>query len=164
MSQTVIGTVIHTRTGAGFVALTTRPGGKMIFSGRKEPVVDRQQQRRGDALEDDLRRRTTRGDAGIVESRHLRADAAQIDGHLVAVDFDPDLDRNMLAEIDAVVVHERLRLVNAVGNLAHRRARQSLALLVDQLDALLERLVAVALEQAAAGAARRSGSTRAARA
>ena len=39
VSQTVIGTVIHTRTGAGFVALTTRPGGRMIFSGRKEPSL-----------------------------------------------------------------------------------------------------------------------------
>jgi hypothetical protein len=39
VSATVIGTVIQVRTGAGFVALTTRPGGRMIFSGRNEPSL-----------------------------------------------------------------------------------------------------------------------------
>jgi hypothetical protein len=39
VSATVIGTVIHVRTGAGFVALTTRPGGKTTFSGRNEPSL-----------------------------------------------------------------------------------------------------------------------------
>src|SRR6185436_641737 len=37
VSATVIGTVIQVRTGAGLVALTMRPGGKMTLSGRKEP-------------------------------------------------------------------------------------------------------------------------------
>ena len=39
MSHTVIGMVIHMRTGAGFMALTTRPGGRMIFSGANEPSL-----------------------------------------------------------------------------------------------------------------------------
>src|SRR6185295_9873017 len=39
VSATVIGTVIQVRTGAGLVALTTRPGGKMIFNGRNEPSL-----------------------------------------------------------------------------------------------------------------------------
>jgi hypothetical protein len=34
-----MGTVIQTRTGAGFVALTIRPGGRMIFSGRNDPSL-----------------------------------------------------------------------------------------------------------------------------
>ena len=51
----------------------------------------------------------------------------------------------MLADVNAVVVHERFGLVDAVGNLAHRGARQPLALVEDQLDTFLERLGAVAL-------------------
>ena len=39
MSHTVIGTVIQTRTGAGFTALTIRPSGKIISSGRNEPSL-----------------------------------------------------------------------------------------------------------------------------
>ena len=39
VSHTVIGTVCQTRTGAGFIALTTRPGGKIIFNGRNEPSL-----------------------------------------------------------------------------------------------------------------------------
>ena len=39
VSHTVIGTVIQTRIAAGLVALTTRPGGKMILSGRNEPSL-----------------------------------------------------------------------------------------------------------------------------
>src|SRR3990172_11901417 len=39
VSATVIGTVIQVRTGAGLVALTTRPGGKIIFNGRNDPSL-----------------------------------------------------------------------------------------------------------------------------
>src|SRR5581483_10456135 len=39
VSHTVIGTVIQTRTGAGFTALTSRPGGRIILSGRNEPSL-----------------------------------------------------------------------------------------------------------------------------
>ena len=39
VSATVIGTVIQVRTGAGLVALTTRPGGRMIFNGRTAPSL-----------------------------------------------------------------------------------------------------------------------------
>src|SRR5688572_1529575 len=53
----------------------------------------------------------------------------------------------MFAEVDTVVIHERLCLINAVGNLFYRRARRSLALLVNQSDTLFECLVAVTLEQ-----------------
>ena len=53
----------------------------------------------------------------------------------------------MLADVDAVVVHERFGFVDAVRNLAHRRAGEALALVEDQLDTFLEHLRAVALEQ-----------------
>ncbi len=39
VSTMVIGKVIHQRIGAGFWALTTLPGGRMIFSGRNEPSL-----------------------------------------------------------------------------------------------------------------------------
>ena len=61
--------------------------------------------------------------------------------------FDTDFDRNMLTEVDAVVVHERFGFVNAVGNFFHRGARQLLALIEYQPHGLFERLDAVALEQ-----------------
>ena len=52
-------------------------------------------------------------------------------------DFDADFDRHMLAEVDAVVVHERFGLINAVGDLPHRGARDFFTLIVDKLNALL---------------------------
>src|SRR3989442_15722401 len=39
VSTTVMGMVIHQRNAAGFVALTTRPGGSTIVSGRKAPSL-----------------------------------------------------------------------------------------------------------------------------
>src|SRR5262249_61927049 len=39
VSTTVIGMVIHQRSAAGFVALTTRPGGSTMVSGRKAPSL-----------------------------------------------------------------------------------------------------------------------------
>ncbi len=49
--------------------------------------------------------------------------------------------------MDAVIIHKRLGLVNAVGDLFHRRARQFLALVEDQPDALFESRHAVAPQQ-----------------
>src|SRR4030095_10870546 len=39
VSATVIGTVIQVRTGAGLVALTTRPGGNTTFNGLNDPSL-----------------------------------------------------------------------------------------------------------------------------
>src|SRR4029434_5347963 len=78
---------------------------------------------------------------------NLRADATQINRHLVVLNLYTHSDRNMLADVDAVVVHKRFGFVDAVRNLAHRRAGEALALIEDQLDTFLEHLRAVALEQ-----------------
>ena len=110
---------------------------KNYFQRPKRAVIDRQKQRRRDALENHLGGGQSRSHPGIVESRHLRADVAQIDSHLIVFDFDADADRNMFAEVDAIVVHERFGFVNAVGNLPHRRARELFALLVDELNTVL---------------------------
>jgi hypothetical protein len=53
----------------------------------------------------------------------------------------------MLADVDAVIVHERFGFVDAVRNLAHRGAGEALALVKDQFDAFLECLRAVTFEQ-----------------
>ena len=110
-------------------------------------MIDGQQQWTGQALEGDLRRRTTGRHAGVEVADHLRADAAEVDGHLIAVDDDPDVDLNVLAERHRVVVHERLCFVNTVRDLLHGRAGKTFALFGDQLHALPERVVAVAREQ-----------------
>jgi hypothetical protein len=96
-----MGTVIR-RTGAGCRA-DDPPRRENNFQRPKRSLVDRQQQRRGDAFKNHLGSGASRGGAGIIEARHLRADAAQVDGHLIAAHLDADLDRNMFAEIDAVV-------------------------------------------------------------
>ena len=113
----------------------------------KRTVIDRQQQRGREKLESNFRRRASRRRTRIVRPRHLRAHAAQINGHLVALHFDADFDRHMLAQVDAVVVHERFGFVNPIGNFFHRGARQLLALIEYQPHGLFERLGAVALEQ-----------------
>ena len=86
------------RTGAGFVALTTRPGGRMIFSGRNEPSLIGSSSGVVRHLNATSAAERPAVMPGVVVARHLRADLAQVDGHLVAAHFDPDFDRNMLAE------------------------------------------------------------------
>src|SRR5206468_12057899 len=54
---------------------------------------------------------------------------------------------DVLANVDAVVIHERLGLVDSVRDFAHGGARKARALLKDEPDALFERVVAVALQQ-----------------
>ncbi len=49
--------------------------------------------------------------------------------------------------MDTVIIHKRLGLVDAVGNLFYRSAREFFALLVHAPDAFLERLIAIALQQ-----------------
>ena len=82
----------------------------MISTGRNEPSLIGSSSGRGQALEGDLRRRATGRQPGVEIADHLRADAAEVDGHLVAVDDDLDADRDVLADRHRVVVHERLRL------------------------------------------------------
>src|SRR5262249_61305764 len=92
----------------------------------ERPVVDWIIRRRGDALVGDLRAGVSGGNAGIVEAPHLFRHVAQIDGHLVALDYDLDPDRHLSADVDAIVVHERFRLVDAVRDGARTRARHGL--------------------------------------
>ena len=122
-------------------------------------VVDRQVERGREALERDLRARTPGGLAGVVEAAHLVAHAAQVDGHPVVRDGDLHPDRHAAAGVDAVVVQERLGLVDAVGDRAHALARGRLALVHDGADAAQHGVAAVLrqeLEEALlAGAHRR---------
>ena len=53
----------------------------------------------------------------------------------------------MLADVDTVVIHERFGLVDSVWDLAYGCRCKALALLENQLHALLECLGAVALDQ-----------------
>ena len=72
-----------------------------------------------------------RGDAGIVKSAHLLRHVGEIDGHFVAFDLNPNLDRNGRADIHAVIVHEGLGFVNAVGNGQRSRACRRFRLIHD---------------------------------
>ena len=97
-------------------------------------VVDRIIGRRGQALVGHLRAGVAGGDAGIVEAAHLARDVGEIDRHLVALDDDAHLDRHLLADVDAVVVHVGLRLIDAVRDRARARARHRLGMIHDGLD------------------------------
>src|SRR6516225_12137727 len=93
------------RIAAGLSALTTRPGGSTISSARNWPSL------------------MGRSSA---EVRHLNATWQQ---------ERPAVPPHPLAELDAVIVHERLRFIDAVGNLAHTRARNRLAVIHDRFHA-----------------------------
>src|SRR5262249_54187461 len=84
-----------------------------------------------------------RGLAGIVEAGDLLRDVREVDLHAVARDLHAHADRHPLAELDAVIVHERLRFIDAVGNLAHTRARNRLAVIHDRFDAADDGVAAV---------------------
>ena len=121
----------------------TRPGGSTMSSARNAPSLIGSVERRGQALERHLAARAARRDAGIVEALHLRRHLGEIDRHAVARDRDLDADRHALADVDAVVVHEGFRLIDAVRHLAHPRARQRLALVHDRFDAAEHGVAAV---------------------
>src|SRR5947208_3656244 len=72
--------------------------------------------------------------AGVVVTAHLPADLTQIDRHVLGFDDHPHVERYRLAVGDAVVVHERLGLIDAVRNGRDAGPGQALALLVDALD------------------------------
>ena len=114
--MTVIGNVIHTRIGNGRSALITVPIGMMTFSEPEAAVVDGIVGRRRQALVGDLRAGDAGRQAGIVEAAHLLADVRQVDRHLVAALLDAHLDRDALADVDAVVVHEGFGFVDAIGD------------------------------------------------
>ena len=80
--------------------------GKHNFDRPQRAVVNRQQKRSSETLESDLHGGAAGGGPGVKKSGDLRRDTAQIDGHLVALHFDADFDWDVLADIDAVVVHE----------------------------------------------------------
>src|SRR5262249_12147630 len=98
-------------------------------------VVDGKIERRGQALERHLAAGAARGLAGIVEAGDLLCDIGEIDLHAVARVLHALADRPPLAELDAVVVHERLGFIDAIGNLAPARARSRLAVIHDRFDA-----------------------------
>ena len=110
-------------------------------------VVDRIVGRRGQALVGDLRAGVAGGDAGIVEAAHLLRHVGEVDRHLVALHHDAHLDRHRLADLDAVVVHVGLRLVDAVRDGARARARHRLGVVHDGRDRAEHRVAAVALDQ-----------------
>ena len=58
-----------------------------------------------------------------------------------------DLDRHFLADVDAVVVHVGLRLVDAVRDRARAGARHRLGMIHDGLDRAQHRVAAVAFDQ-----------------
>src|SRR5262245_9692251 len=117
------------------------------FQWPKRAFVDRQEQRCSQKLKRHLGRRAPRCRARIIWSRDLRADSAQVDGHFVFLYYYTHSDRNIVAAVDAVVVHERFSFVAAIRNLAHGCPGETLALLTDQRDALFESLVAVTFEE-----------------
>ena len=80
------------------------------------------------------------GDAGIVEAAHLLRHVGQVDGHLVAFDLNADLDGNRRADIHAVIVHEGLRFIDAVGNGERARARRRFGLVHDGGNGVQHRL------------------------
>ena len=110
-------------------------------------VVDRIVGRRGDALVGDLGAGVAGGDGGVVEAAHLLRHVGQVDGHLVALDGDLDLDRDALADLDAVVVERGLRLVDAVGNGLGARPRGGFGAVHDLGDRGHHLGRAVAVEQ-----------------
>ena len=107
------------------------------------PLVDRQVERRGQALERHLRAGIARGDAGVVETRDLFRHAGEVDRHAVAGYGDLHADRHALADVDAVVVHERFGLIDAIGHGADPLARHRLALVHDGFDAVQDLVAAV---------------------
>ena len=123
------------------------PGRDDRLQRAEAPVVDRVVGRRGDALEGDLGAGIGGGDAGVVEPLDLARDVGEVDGHLLARNLDADDDRDLLADIDPVVVHEGLGLVDAVGDRAGALARGPLGLIHDAPDRAQHRIPAVAFDQ-----------------
>ena len=110
-------------------------------------VVDRIVGRRGEALVGDLAGAIAGGGAGIVETAHLLRNVRQVDRHPVFPDRYLDPDRDALADIDAVVVHVGLGLVNALGHGPGARPRRSLRLVHDRVDRGQHLVAAVAVQQ-----------------
>ena len=84
----------------------------------------------------------------IVEALDLFGDAGEVDGHRLAGDVDAHADRHGLADVYAVVVHERLGLVDAVGDRGGRRPRRAFGPVHDRGDRGLDLAAAVAVDQA----------------
>ncbi len=119
-------------------------------------VVDRIVGRRGDALVGDLGAAIAGGDRGVVEAAHLLRHVGQVDGHLLALDRDLDLDRDALADVDAVVVEPRLRLVDAVRDGLGAGAGRGLGAVHDLGDRIRHRLRGRSGRAVRGSAARRS--------
>ena len=86
---------------------------------------------------------------GAVEAgRHLVARAGQVERDLVALDLDGDLDRQLDAAVDAVVVEPAdLGLVAPVRHLRDLRAQHALRVLEPRVGGAEHRLLPVAVEQ-----------------
>src|SRR5215470_7952963 len=100
-------------------------------------------------------RKRARVDAGAALGRAAR----EVDGHLAFCDCDLDADWHGLALEDAVVIHRRFGLIDAVGKLRHHVAALGLGLIEDAIDrrengglaVLVEQLVHAACRQPTGG-------------
>ena len=110
-------------------------------------VIDRVVGGRGQAFVGHLRAGNAGGEARVVETLDLAAHVGEVDLHLVALDGHLHADRDALAHLQAVVVHEGLGLVHTVGNRQGVLPRQDLRGVHDLADGGLHRVVAVALHQ-----------------
>ena len=123
------------------------PGRHDGLEAAERAVIDRIVGRRGEALIRHLRAGIAGGDAGIVEAAHLARDLGEIDRHLVALDGDTHFDRHLLADVDAVVVHIGLRLIDPVRNRARARPRHRLGMIHDDFDGGQDLVAAIAVDQ-----------------
>src|SRR5439155_6015992 len=95
----------------------------------------------------DLRAGVAGGDAGIVEAAHLFRYLAQVDRHLVALDYDTHADRHFPADVDAVFVHVGFCLVDTGGDCARAHARHRLGVVHDRGDRSEYGVAPVALDE-----------------
>ena len=111
------------------------------------PVVDRVVGRRGQALIRDLGGAVACGRTGVVETAHLLRDVRQVDGHPVAGHRRLHPDRDALADVDPVIVHVGLCLVDAIGDGARAFAGRPFGFEHDCVHRRQHLLAAVAVQQ-----------------
>src|SRR6266542_1013993 len=83
------------------------------------------------------------GRSTVNKARYLIGNLGKVDGQLVTVHFDFDLDRYRLGQVSTIVVKERRGFINSVRYRAHGLAHELVGLMPDCLDRFQENFAAI---------------------